>query len=121
VALHKPPLKIKELREVRDGLTKTEVQPILSKVICFVLLQVGSFGVVQCVGEISSVPLLFLRDLPHTYFVPALFSTKKQKTKETETSKGSTGLNTEEPKFINYYNCFILFYLFTQLFIIQHQ
>jgi hypothetical protein len=52
VELHKPPLKMKELREVRDGLTKPELQPILSEVICFVLLQVGSFGVVQRVEEI---------------------------------------------------------------------
>jgi hypothetical protein len=73
---------MKELREVRDGLTKPEVQPILSEVIYFVLLQVGSFGVVQRVEEIWSVRLLCLRDLPHTYFELALFSTKKQKQKK---------------------------------------
>ena len=67
VKLHKPQLKMKELQKVRDGLVKPEVQPILSGVICFVLLQVGSFGVVQHVREISSLWLLCLRDLPHTY------------------------------------------------------
>jgi len=55
VKLHKPPLKMKELWEVRDGLSKPEVQPILSGVMYFVLLQVGSFGVVQHVGGRSQM------------------------------------------------------------------
>ena len=36
--LHKPMLKSKELRRIRDGLAKSEVQPILSRIICPVLL-----------------------------------------------------------------------------------
>jgi hypothetical protein len=64
-----------------------------------VLLRVGSFGVVQRVGKISSVWLLCLRDLPHTYSYTCLFN-KEIETKEIETSNGSTGLNTGEPKFI---------------------
>jgi len=47
--LHKPPLKMEQWKD-RDGLAKPDVQPILFGVICFVLLQVGSFGVVQHVG-----------------------------------------------------------------------
>jgi hypothetical protein len=50
--------------------------------------------------EISPTPIL----------VPALFLTKKQN-KETETSNGPTGLNTEEPKII----IIIFFYFFIYL------
>ena len=78
-----------------------KVQLIPSEAICPALLH--DFTVRYCATywqEISNVRSLCLRDLPHTYFVPALFSTKKQKTKETETSKGSTGMNTGEPEFI---------------------
>ena len=46
--LHKPLLKRKkELRGVRGGLAKSEVQPILSGAICPVLLHAGSVQVVQ--------------------------------------------------------------------------
>jgi hypothetical protein len=82
VELHKPPLKMKELWKVRDGLAKPEIQPIIPGVICFVLLQVESFGVVQCVREILSVWLLCLRDLPHTYSCTCLLD-KETKGKQT--------------------------------------
>jgi hypothetical protein len=82
VELHKSPLKMKELWKVSDGLAKPEVQPIVPRVISFVLLQVESFGVVQCVGEISSVWLLCLRDLPHTCSYTCLLD-KQTKGKQT--------------------------------------
>ena len=53
-----------------------------SKAICPPILH--DFTVRCCATywqEISNVRSLCLRDLPHTYFVPTLFSTKKQKQK----------------------------------------
>ena len=51
VVLHKPSLKKKGLWEIRDGLAKSEVQPILSRAICLALLHVGSLMFVQHVTE----------------------------------------------------------------------
>jgi hypothetical protein len=84
----------------RCGLAKPKVQPNLSKTINLILLQFGPFDAVQRVGEISSGWLFCLRDLSHTYSYTCFIFNKETKQKEKETSKGSTGLNTEEPKFI---------------------
>ena len=96
VVLHKPSFEEEGAEGIWGDLAKPEVQPILSEVIYFVLLQVGSFGVVQRVGEISSVWLLCLRDLPTLILIPAFIQTKRNKA---ETNNGSAGLNTGEPKF----------------------
>ena len=70
VELHKPSLKMKELWKVRDGLAKPEVQPILSGVIYFVLLQVGSFDVLfnVLVGDLECVLVVLERSPPHLFW-----------------------------------------------------
>jgi len=83
--LHKPTLKRKkELREVRDGLAKPGVQPILSGIICFVLLQVGSFGVVQHVGGRSQTCVSYAWEIsPTLILVPAyLIKENKEENKQ---------------------------------------
>jgi hypothetical protein len=77
--LHKPSWK-KELREVRDGLAKLEVQSILFGAFGPVLLHDDCLMFVQHVGgDISNVWLFFLRDLPHTYSCTCFIQQKKQK------------------------------------------
>jgi hypothetical protein len=78
--LHKPSLKKKELRGVKDGLTKLKVQPILSGAICSFLLHDGSFGFVQrLVGDLECVHVVLEGSPPHLiFFVPVLFDKKKQ-------------------------------------------
>ena len=69
VVLHKPSLKRKELRGIRDVLAKLEVQPILSGGICSVLLHDGSFGFVhQLVGDLECVHVVLEGSPPHLFF-----------------------------------------------------
>jgi hypothetical protein len=66
VMLHKPSLKKKEIRGVRDGLTKPKVQPILSGAICSFLLHDGSFGFVQrLVRDLECVHAMLKGSPPH--------------------------------------------------------
>jgi hypothetical protein len=51
----------------------------LFETIYLILLQFGPFGVVQHVGEISSMWLLCLRDLPHTYSCTRFIFNKETK------------------------------------------
>ena len=103
------------LREVRGGLAEPEVQPILSGAICSVLLYVGLVDVcATCWWEISNVCSLCLRDLPTLILVHAL----SDKETKMEMNKGSTSLNTREPKtyllslLLNYYFSINLLCLF---------
>jgi hypothetical protein len=74
---------MKELRGVRDGLAKPEVQPILFGAICSVLWHVGSFDFcATCWWEISIVCLLCMRDLPPLILAP-VYWIKKQEWKQT--------------------------------------
>ena len=96
VVLHKPSLKMKELRGIRDGLTKPKVQPILSGAICSFLLHDGSFGFVQrLVRDLKCVRVVLEGSPPHLFFCTCFI---RQKETMVETNKGSPGSNTGELK-----------------------
>jgi hypothetical protein len=76
--VHKPTLKMKELREVRDGLAKQRFSQSISRVICFILLQVGSFDVVQRVGgDLKCMVVMLERSSPHLLLSLLLFNREK--------------------------------------------
>ena len=109
--LHKPTLKRKnELWEVRDGLAKPEVQPILSGIICFVLLQVGSFGVVQHVGGRSQTCVSYAWEIsPTLILVPVYLIKEKQRRKQTR------ALPVWAPGSLNHFIIIAIFILFLLL------
>ena len=73
--LHKPMLKSKELRRIRDGLAKPKFQPILSGIICLVLLHDVLFDVLcnVLVGDLKCMFVMYERSPPHLYLYLSFF------------------------------------------------
>ena len=67
--LHKPTLKRKELRRIRNGLAEPEVQPILSGIICPVLLHDVLCDVLcnVLVGDLKCIFVMHERSPPHLF------------------------------------------------------
>ena len=80
-------LKRKELRRIRDGLAKPKFQPILSGIICLVLLHDVLFDVLcnMLVGDLEYVFIMLERSPPTLIVVPTFYLTKKNKKKQTRT------------------------------------
>jgi hypothetical protein len=123
---------VEGVKGFRCGLTTPKVQPIHSEAICHVLLHDDRPMLCNVLVENLEYERVELeRSPPHLFLYPFLFN------KENKTNKGSTSLNTREPKFYCYYYLlfiiiifiyifyalkkiillFILFHLFTQPFI----
>ena len=114
VVLHKPSLKMKELWEVRDGLAKPEVYPILSRAIYSVLLHVGCFDIVQHAGGSRMCVSYAWEISPTLIVVPAIYLTKKNKKKHTralpvETLESLNFIIIITFTFVIYYYCYYYF------------
>ena len=74
--LHKPTLKRKkELRRIRDGLAKVEVQPILSGIICPVLLHDVLFDVLcNVLVDLKCMSVMHERSSPHLFLYLSFFT-----------------------------------------------
>ena len=101
-------------------------QSSLNFFVLFFLHDRSSDSCASCWWEISNVCVSCLRDLLHTYFCTCFTQTKRNKGGN---NKGSTSLNTEEPKSFYYYYLLIIniflylvfslcicYFLFTYLF-----
>ena len=133
VVLHKPSLKRKELRGIRDGLAELEVQAILSKTFCLIL---HAWWIVWwlcnvLVGDLECAFIMHEQSPPHL-FLYLFFLNKRNKSEDRQelyqlNTLGSLNfiiiITTPFSTYCYYYYYyyyyyFILFYVFTQLFII---